>query len=1494
MRARSLGEWADRAVVLGMLAVALLAFPLAASASSPRAPGARLEALPRSLGARAAAPSPRGTRKALLAARARAAAEGGVSLTPSKTKPYWLCPEGPCDAIIDPEPVRKKVHAAMRLALPDGRPLEGDGELGGFDAQNLQSAYDIPINGGAAGETIAIDDAYGYSNAEQDLAVYRERYGLPPCTHANGCFRKVNQKGQEGNYPAEGGWDGEQALDIDMVSAACPECHILLVQADTATERALGEAEDTAVRLGAIEVSNSWSSPEQDCGIQECEKYEREYFEHPGVMLFFAGGDNGYDNVFEGAHSPDYPASLPSTIAVGGTALYRADNARGWTEETWYEPSIQAGGGSGCSRFPKPAWQGDPGCNGRMTVDVAADAACETPVSSYENGKWRDVCGTSAASPLVAGIEAHAEEAVRELPGAEAFYEAVGGLDEVTKGINGKCSDAPGVAYFCRAGVGYNGPTGNGSPEGPLILGTAAPRAVTDPPSGVSSGQATLAGYVSPLGLDTTYWFEYGTTTAYGARAPVPEGSVGTSGRQVTETIAELQSDAIYHYRLVASNADGTSYGADYAFSNGTPTITGVSPATGPGDGGETVKITGSNLLAATAVDFGSTEASEFTVESNTSISAPVPQGTGAVQVSVTTPAGTSPPSGEARFVYDPPGPVLAWGENGGDLGDGELASSDVPVEVSGLGEAQALSSGWGQSLALLAGGKPMAWGENEFGVVGDGTYEPRTRPVRVCAEGVAECADGPYLEEVTAVSAGRLPSLALLANGTVAAWGGNLYGDLATDTERNPYPLPVCTKLESPCQPENYLREVVEIAAGADFSLARLKNGTVMAWGENAQGELGIGTTSGPETCGAEKEACSRVPVPVAGLGEVAAIAAGSLDGFALLKNGTVMAWGGNEVGQLGDGAASARSSVPELVCAIGEAKAPCKHDLDEVQSVSGGLYDSYALLKNGTVASSGYNEAGQLGDGSEKGPKTCKVEKAKVACATTPVHVEGLSGVRALAQGEFAPGGLVQLEDGELETWGRGGAGELGDGRSSQSDKPVGVCAAFASGPCPEGPFLHGQVTAFASGFHDVLAMPPSSGPIFSSLKPDAGPAAGGTRVTILGGNLEGATAVDFGGAPATEFEVRSADEIVAVAPPGSGVVAVTVSTPEGTSSTESEDEFTYEGVPAVVTGEATGIHYGEATLNATVDPNAEAVGECRFEYGTTPAYGESVPCSSLPGAGTRPVAVSAALSGLEATTTYYYRAFATNAAGASYGSQRTFTTAQLPEVGRCLKLGGKAKTGAYSSSSCTTRSAGGDSGSYEWRPWPLADESFALSGGKAALTGRNGNTLLECAASHGSGEYTGPQTATMSLTLTSCMSATQKIACNSQGLAAGEMSIASAHAELGLIDAAKPSVGWAINQSSSAVLASLECPAQGFQPTLITLRGAAIAPLKTVDEMTTSDAFDFADKGDAQIPERFEGGPEDALTLEIPAPLAQRAALATSVSLSSGEPVEFRGRE
>jgi hypothetical protein len=150
----------------------------------------------------------------------------------------------------------------------------------GYGPADLRSAYNLPADGGS-GQTVAVIDAYDDPVAESDLAVYRKQYGLPPCTTANGCFRKVAQNGST-RYPAtDYGWAEEISLDLDMVSATCPDCHILLVEATDDSIQNLGTAVDEAVKLGAKYVSNSYAGPEDP---QET-SWDSAYYDHPGVAV---------------------------------------------------------------------------------------------------------------------------------------------------------------------------------------------------------------------------------------------------------------------------------------------------------------------------------------------------------------------------------------------------------------------------------------------------------------------------------------------------------------------------------------------------------------------------------------------------------------------------------------------------------------------------------------------------------------------------------------------------------------------------------------------------------------------------------------------------------------------------------------------------------------------------------------------------------------------------------------------------------------------------------------------------------------------------------------------------------------------------------------------------------------------------------------------------------------------------------------------------------
>jgi alpha-tubulin suppressor-like RCC1 family protein len=1024
----------------------------------------------------------RGKAKVNLAAVMRRVHEQSrISLKKSSTTPYWACPESFCDAIVDPRPARIAGAHSMRFAMPDGGPaFEGGGEEGGIDPQELRAAYDIPATGGE-GQTVALIEEAGYKDAEKDLAKYRSRYGLSPCTKKNGCFRHIDpQGGKPHNRLFDAGWETETALDLDMVSAACPECHILLVD-EAASLVELGEAVDTAVAQGATEVSNSYGLPEQGCE-EECQTTFPAY-DHRGVPIMVSAGDHGYENYQNGDDSPNYPATLPSVVAVGGTSLKKAANERGWSEEVWGEAGRAIGSGSGCASplvGAKPNWQTDTGCAGRSDNDVAAVGACVTPVSTYASveGGWRLVCGTSVSSPLVAGIEAHADAFARSLPGADAYYHDPTALFDVTSGSNGVCTSPPGYEDLCNAGVGWDGPTGNGTPDGPLELTGLAPNARTEPASALTSTGATFNGNVEANALPTTFRFEYGTSTAYGSSVPLPEGSAGsgTTAQAVDATVSGLQPETIYHYRIVATNNDGTTYGHDEELDITTPLVTEVSPSSGARAGYRPAQIIGANFVDVTAVSFGSTKTT-YTVNSPTSITANIPVGEkeGAVNVTVTTPAGTSAASSADEYTYAL-GDMLAWGHDAGDLGRGwEGSLSDVPIEVSGeLSEVRQLAANGFGSAALLADGEVMTWGEGRYGDVGDGFYAPQDTPVKVCAVGVSECPDGPYLQNVAKLVSGYNYTLALLANGTVVGWGHNKFGQLGGGAPASfaggiTTPVAVCAVVEEPCSPENTLDEVAQIAAGHETSYALLKNGTVQAWGANGlEGALGDGKAAFEEH--------SPTPVTVTGLSGVSSIAADGAGGLALLGNGTVEAWGWNEYGTLGNGSSAEESDVPVPVCS-GTGKKKCGGALSEVSAIYGAEVASYALLKDGSVMAWGSNSASSLGDpGSGNGPETCKVgiEREKEPCSKTPIQVD-IGEVSQLATGQGVSDVLALLQDGELRTWGSSRDGDLGGGQEGPvlgRATPEHVCAAYSSGPCPPGPYLGGEVLAMAvGGGHDLV---------------------------------------------------------------------------------------------------------------------------------------------------------------------------------------------------------------------------------------------------------------------------------------------------------------------------------------------------------------------------------------------------------------------------------------
>jgi subtilase family serine protease len=309
--------------------------------------------------------------------------------------------------------------------------------------------------------TIAIVDAFNYPNAASDLATYRSQFGLPPCTVASGCFTIVNQNGQTsplpGNAPAGDDWTVEAALDLQMASAACPTCKLVLFAAqDDQGDGLLIAQNAAAARAGVVAISNSWGEPSPGNDVS----LDAQFFTHnQAVNTFVSSGDSGNTGA-----AGDYPSTSLHVIAVGGTHLVKSTAARGWTETVW------RGAGSSCSAvIAKPAFQSAAvpaaSCARRAASDVSAVADPNTGVAVFNAGAggWIVVGGTSASSPLVAGIFARYGISGASHDASFAYSHTTEFFD-ITSGNNGRCTSA-----LCRARAGWDGPTGIGSPNGATL-----------------------------------------------------------------------------------------------------------------------------------------------------------------------------------------------------------------------------------------------------------------------------------------------------------------------------------------------------------------------------------------------------------------------------------------------------------------------------------------------------------------------------------------------------------------------------------------------------------------------------------------------------------------------------------------------------------------------------------------------------------------------------------------------------------------------------------------------------------------------------------------------------------------------------------------------------------------------------------------------------------------------------------------------------------------
>ena len=315
----------------------------------------------------------------------------------------------------------------------------------GYGPADLRSAYAISASTSTA--TVAIVDAYDDPTAAADLATYRSTFGLPAC--GTGCFTKVNQSGGTAYPRANGGWAQEISLDLDMVSAACPSCHILLVEASSASFTNLAAAVAYAASVpGVRAISNSYGGSDSS----NIAAYENAA--QAGIAVTASTGDNGYQ--------VQSPASFSDVVAVGGTSLRKDSSLRGWSESAW------SGAGSGCSTINATTIQNTAAtqCGKKANADVSADADPNTGVAVYDStayqgrSGWLVFGGTSASSPFIASLYAQAGNF--NSSAATYTWGHSTALNDVTAGSNGTCS----TTVWCHAGVGWDGPTGLGTPNG--------------------------------------------------------------------------------------------------------------------------------------------------------------------------------------------------------------------------------------------------------------------------------------------------------------------------------------------------------------------------------------------------------------------------------------------------------------------------------------------------------------------------------------------------------------------------------------------------------------------------------------------------------------------------------------------------------------------------------------------------------------------------------------------------------------------------------------------------------------------------------------------------------------------------------------------------------------------------------------------------------------------------------------------------------------------
>jgi alpha-tubulin suppressor-like RCC1 family protein len=652
-------------------------------------------------------------------------------------------------------------------------------------------------------------------------------------------------------------------------------------------------------------------------------------------------------------------------------------------------------------------------------------------------------------------------------------------------------------------------------------------------------------------------------------------------------------------------------------------------------------------------------------------------------------------------------------------------------------------------------------------------------------------------LAAITAALTMAITASAQAATNVAMSWGWNQHGQLGDGTEAGPEK---CGPSQEACSTSpvgvSGLSGVTAVAGGEAHSLALLEGGTVMAWGNNGSGQLGNGSTTN-----------SDVPVAVKEPSGVKAIAAGGKYSLALLENGTVMAWGNNGSGQLGNGT-TANSDVPVAV-----------KELSGVKAIAAGGNHSLALLENGTVMAWGRNSQGQLGNSSTTN-------------SDVPVAVSGLSGVKAIAAG--GNHSLALLENGTVMAWGENRVGELGNASTTNSDVPVavtglsGVAAISAGGEHSLALLSDGTVTAWGSNFSGELGDGSSSGPETCAVSIPCS-----TKPLAVKG-LSGVTAI-AGGEEGHSLALLSTGAVMAWGDNGEGQLG------DGTST----------------------------------GPEPCSVGSCS----------------------TKPVAVKQAGAVILGIAAGAKHSLAFGPSG---------PPANLPEAGRCVKVA--TGTGKYSGASCLTLATKPVAKKYEWMPASVTEKlAFSGSGLETTLT-TAGHSTIKCLAANISGEWTGPKTASVNVEFQGCTTpagAQCQTVTNPQNKS--EIALKGVEGELGYIKYEEVEgkvpvvVGLDLKPfpPHNPSLAEYECTGSTEKGHL---EGSVIGKLTPIDKMTTESKLLYsATKSGEQRPVAFQGAPPDTLTTRFTTGFPEETTVGSGASSlnikeykgSNAAPVEIKAK-